>query len=128
MLRFTQLTKCATIAMTIAALGTSAAEARPADVPLHPGSLARSAAAGSSATTPRASSWTPPRVEATGVRPTTSAPSPAQPISLSQPVAESGFDWLSAVIGASALLALALLLAVARSTLPRRHDIAPPSA
>ena len=126
MLRFTQLTKCATIAMTIAAIGTSAAQARPADVP-HPGSLARNAAAGS-ATTTRTNSWTPPRVEGMGVRPTTSAPSPAPAISLAQPVAESGFDWLSAVIGASALLALALLLAVARSMLPRRHHIAPPSA
>jgi hypothetical protein len=122
MLRFSQLRKCATIGVTVAALGTSTAQARPADLPLHPGPQAVSA------TTAAASSWTPPRVEATGVRPTTSAPSPAQPISLSQPVAESGFDWLSAVIGASALLALALLLAVARSTLPRRHDIAPPSA
>jgi hypothetical protein len=128
MLRFCQLTKCATIAVSIAALGTSAAQARPADVPLHPGSLARGAAAGSSATTPRASSWTPPRVEGMGIRPTTSAPSPAPAVSLAQPVAESGFDWLSAVIGASALFALALLLAVMRSMLPRRHHIAPPSA
>ena len=127
MLRFRQLTKCATIAMTIAALGTSAAQARPADIPPHPGSLARSAAA-DSATSTATNSWTPPRVEGMGVRPQARAPSPAPAISLSQPVAESGFDWLSAVIGASALLALALLLAVARSTLPRRHRIAPPSA
>jgi hypothetical protein len=127
MLRFSQLTKCATIAVTIAALGTSAAQARPTDVPLHHGRLARSAAAGS-ATTPRTDSWTSPRAEGMGVRPTTSAPSPAPAISLAQPVAESGFDWLSAAVGASALLALALLLAVARSMLPRRHHIAPPSA
>jgi hypothetical protein len=126
MLRFSQLTKCATIGMTIAALGTSAAEARPADVPLHHGTLARSAAAGS-ATTTRTNSWTPPRVDGMAVRPTTRAPSPAPPIALAQPASESGFDWLSAVIGASALLALALLLAVARSMLPRRHRIAPPS-
>jgi hypothetical protein len=119
MLRSSQLTKCVTIAMTIAALGTSTASARP-DAPRYHEAVARSG---------DTSPWTQPRVDSPGIRPVVRASSAAQPIPLVQPATESGLDWLSAAIGASALLGLALLVMVTRSIrAPHRGRIAPPSA
>ena len=106
MLRLSQLTKCATIGMTIASLATGTASARPADAPPRHRHVDRTAAT---------ASWTHPRVESTGVRPATHAARPAPPVPLAAPAQESGFDWLSATIAASALLALALFVLVARS-------------
>ena len=120
MLRSSQLTKCVTIAMTIAALGTSTANARPADAPRYHEAVTR----GGDTT-----QWTQPRVDSPGVRPVVRASSAAEPIPLVQPATESGLDWLSAAIGASALLGLALLVTVTRSIrAPHRGRIAPPSA
>jgi hypothetical protein len=117
MLRSSQLTKCVTIAMTIGALGASTASARPADY--------HEAVANSAGTT----QWTQPRIDSPGIRPVVRASSPAEPIPLVQPATDSGIDWLSAGLGASALLSLALLLIIARSIrAPHRGRIAPPSA
>jgi hypothetical protein len=119
MLRSSQLTKCVTIAMTIAALGASTASARPADASRYHEAVANSAGT---------TQWTQPRIDSPGIRPVVRAPSPAEPIPLVQPATESGLDWLSAGLGASALLAFALLLAVSRSMLAsHRGRIAPPS-
>jgi hypothetical protein len=120
MLRSSQLTKCVTIAMTIAALGTSTASARPADSPRYHEAVAHSAGT---------TQWTQPRIDSPGIRPVVRATSAAQPIPLVQPATESAFDWLSALIGASALLCLFLLVIIARSIhAPHRGRIAPPSA
>jgi len=120
MLRSSQLTKCLTLAMTIAALGTSVASARPADAPRYHEAVANGAGT---------TQWTPPRVDSPGIRPVVRASSPVDPIPLMQPATESGVDWLSVVLGASALLGLALLVTVTRSIrAPRRGRIAPPSA
>ena len=119
MLRSSQLTKCVTLAITIAALGTSTAGARPTDAPRYHEAVARSAGT---------TQWTQPRIDSPGIRPVVRASSAAEPIPLVQPATESGLDWLSAVLGASALLAFALLLGVSRSMLAsRRGRIAPPS-
>ncbi len=116
MLRSSQLTKCLTLAMTIAALGASTASARPAG---HQ----------AVAPIPTPPQWTQPRVDSPGVRPVVRASRPAQPIPLVQPATESGFDWLSVVLGASGLLCLSLLVIIARSIrAPHRGRIAPPSA
>ena len=119
MLRSSQLTKCVTLAMTLAALGTSTAAARPADAPYSHEAVAPSA---------ETTRWTQPRVDSPGIRPVVRASSPAQPIPLVQPATESGIDWLSVVFGASGLLAFALLFVVSRSMLAsHRGRIAPPS-
>ena len=44
--------------------------------------------------------WTQPRIDSPGIRPVVRASSAAEPIPLVQPATESGFDWLSALIGA----------------------------
>ena len=120
MLRSSQLTKCVTLAMTIAALGTSTAGARPADAPRDHQAVANGAGT---------TQWTPPRVDSPGVRPVVRASSPAEPIPLVQPDTESGIDWLSALMGAAGLLCLSLLVIIARSIrAPHRGRIAPPSA
>ena len=108
MLRSSQLTKCVTIAIAIAALGTSTAGARPADSQRYHEAVANRAGT---------TQWTPPRVDSPGVRPVVRASSPAEPIPLVQPDSQSGIDWLSVVLGASGLLAFALLLALSRSVL-----------
>jgi hypothetical protein len=119
MLRLSQLTKCATVAMTIAALATGTASARPADAPSRAHRVARHTAT---------VSWTQPRIDSPGIRPATQNSRPAPPVPLVVPVREAGFDWLSAVIGASALLAVTLLLLIGRSIRsPHRGRIAPPS-
>jgi hypothetical protein len=60
----------------------------------------------------------PPRVDAIGVQPRGQSNVPAVPIT--QSTHGGGFDWLSAGIGAAALLSVALLGAAAWTTVHRR--------
>jgi hypothetical protein len=110
MLKTTHLTRAAAVAIAVAALGTSTAVARPADTP----SRNPDAAA--------AHQWTPPRVESIGVRhadPTAAAPA----VPLTRPNDTGGLDLPSVAFGASAILALLLIIAVARLGWPRVRPV-----
>ena len=113
MLNTTRLTRCAAIAVAVASLGTSTAFARPADTPSR------------EALQVAAQRWTPPRVESIGVRhadPVAAVPaSPAVPLTHADNT--GGLDLLSVAFGASAMLALLLLVAVVRFSWPRAHPI-----
>jgi hypothetical protein len=113
MLKTTQVTRTVAIAIAIASLGTSTAFARTADTPSR------------EALQVAAQRWTPPRVESMGVRhadPVAATPaSPAVP--LTHPDDTSGLDLLSVAFGASAILALLLIIALARFSRPRVHRI-----
>jgi hypothetical protein len=115
MLKTTQLTRTAVIAIAVAALGASTAIARPADTPSR------------EALPAAAQRWTPPRVESMGVRPADPvAGAPASPaVPLTHPDDTGGLDLLSVAFGASAILALLLLVAVVRFGLPRVRPVRP---
>jgi hypothetical protein len=112
MLKSTQLIRTVAIAIAIASVGTSTAIARPADTPSREPLQA-------------AQGWTPPRVESIGVRhadPVAAAPaSPAVP--LTHPDDTSGLDLLSVAFGASAILALLLIIALVRFGWPRARPV-----
>jgi hypothetical protein len=114
MLKTPQLTRTAVIAATVIALGATPAVAREADAPLHPGGTV------TTVVTP-ARQWTPPRVDAIGVRPANQpvAASPA-PVTLSTPT-PGGPDWLLIAIGSTAMLALLLAVAVLPTRWLRGH-------
>ena len=111
MLKTTQLTRTAVIAIVVASLGASTAMARPADTPSRE-TLAVAA-----------QRWTPPRVESVGVRPVDPvAAAPASPaVPLTHADNTGGLDLLSVAVGASAILALLLIIAVVRLGWPRVH-------
>jgi hypothetical protein len=113
MLKTNRLTRTVAIAIAVASLGTSTAFARPADTPSREALQAA------------AQRWTPPRVESIGVRhadPVAAAPaSPAVP--LTHPANTGGLDLLSVAFGASAMLALLLMVAVVYFGWPRAHPI-----
>jgi hypothetical protein len=112
------LRRTVAIALTAAAVGAVPAVARQSDMPLRPNTPAADVSA-----TPATPTGIPARVEGMGVQPArvvTPAPATA-PAPLAKPDNGSGFDWLSAAIGAAVLLAIALAVLVARtSTLPAR--------
>jgi hypothetical protein len=114
MLKSPQLTRTAVIAATVISLGATPAVAREADAPLHPGQTVTTAVA-------PARQWTPPRVDAIGVRPANQpvAASPA-PVALATP-ASGGPDWLLIAIGSTAMLALLLAVAVLPTRWLRTH-------
>jgi hypothetical protein len=110
MLKTTQLARTLAIATAIASLGTSTAIARPADTPSRDPHAAT------------AHQWTPPRLESIGVRhadPTAAAPA----VPLTHPDDTGGLDLLSVAFGASAILALLLIIAVARFSWPRVRPV-----
>jgi hypothetical protein len=113
MLNATRLTRCAAIAVAVASLGTSTALARPADTPSREALQAA------------AQRWTPPRVESIGVHhadPVAAAPaSPAVPLTHADNT--GGLDLLSVAFGASAMLALLLMVAVVYFGWPRVRPI-----
>jgi hypothetical protein len=108
MISTASLLRSAAVASTVLALGAGPAAARQSDVPLRPGTPVTSI-------TPE-TNGIPARVDGMGVqppRPQQSAPAAASPLVLQDP--GSGFDWLSAAIGAMVLLALGLAAYVVRS-------------
>jgi hypothetical protein len=113
MLNATRLTRCAAIAVAVASIGTSTAFARPADTPSgNPHAAA-------------AHQWTLPRVASMGVRPADPiADAPASPaVPLTHADDTGGLDLLSVAFGASAILALLLIIAIVRFGWPRVHPI-----
>ena len=114
MLKSPQFTRTAVIAATVISLGATPAVAREADAPLHPGQTVTTVV-------PHARQWTPPRVDAIGVRSVNQpvAASPA-PVALATP-ASNGPDWLLIAIGSTAVLALLLAVAVLPTRWLRAH-------
>jgi hypothetical protein len=117
------LRRTVAIALTAAAVGAVPAAARQSDMPLRPDTPAADVSATPSA--PTTPTGIPARVESMGVSPVAGAtPAPATApvsVSLAKPDNGSGFDWLSAGIGAAVLIAIALAVLVARTTtLPAR--------
>lgn len=113
MLKTTQLTRTVAIALAVAALGPSTAFARPADTPSRAAFQAGS------------QRWTTPRVESIGVRP--ADPIAAAPASPAVPFTHAddtgGLGLLSIAFGASAILAVLLIIAVIRIGWTRAHPI-----
>ena len=110
MLKSSQFTRSAVIAASMIALGAGSAGARPADPPAG----VRQAAAVRAISTRR---WTPPRVDATGVRPADRpvVSSPLAAVPVTRPADGSGgLEWLLLPL-AALMLSLLLIVAVARA-------------
>jgi hypothetical protein len=108
MIRTSSLLRSAAVASTVFALGAGPAAARQSDVPLRPATPVTS-------TTPK-TNGIPARVDGMGVqppRPQQTSPAAASPLVVQN--TGSGLDWLSAAIGAMALLALGLAAYLLRS-------------
>jgi hypothetical protein len=131
-----QLTRAAVSAIAVASLAASTAFARPGDLPLRPAATqAQEYVQGISALTPeqlagafgtdQVGRRTPPRVESMGVHPANPTPvAPATPaVPLTRANDTGGIDWLSVAFGASAILALLLIVAVIRLGWPRVRPI-----
>ena len=99
--------------MALAACATPNATARVADAPVR----------GAGVSTVPTHRGVPPRVDAIGVQPSHQTNGAAVPIT--QASHGGGFDWLSAGIGAAALLSVALLGGAAWTTV-RRRPVTPP--
>jgi hypothetical protein len=135
MLKTTQLARTVVIAIAVASLGASAAFARPGDLPLRSATQAHEYVQGITALTPerlaaafgtdQVGRRTPPRVESMGVHPAN--PTPVEPATPAVPLTRAndtgGIDWLSVAFGASAILALLLIVAVIRFGWPRVRPI-----
>ena len=87
MLQSSQLTRTAVLAATVISLGATPAVAREADAPLHPGRTVTTVV-------PQVRQWTPPRVDAIGVRPANqpvaASPAPVATLPRQRPAAPTG--------------------------------------
>jgi hypothetical protein len=107
MISTSSLLRTAAVASTICALGAAPAVARQSDVPLRPATPVITTAE---------SNGVPARVDGMGVQP--ARPEQTSPVAASPLIVQdtgSGFDWLSAAIGAMVLLGLGLAAYLVRS-------------